>query len=264
MCSTVFIAAGGYAINDYFDRKIDRVNKPNAVIVGRFIYPRHAMAWHLIFSISGVILGTWLAWKSGQLYLSLVFFIVSGLLWFYSTTYKREVLLGNVIVSLLAAFVPFLVLLFELPLLAREYGQRIVPITRNLMIWVLGFSVLAFLINLAREIIKDAADFEGDQAYGKRTIPVVWGVPYARWFAASCVAAAMILLAVAWLFFVRDVYTLAYFSALLVLPLGIVLYLLWPGKGHTSWGLISTVLKIVMLAGMGYMVVANLIINYVL
>jgi 4-hydroxybenzoate polyprenyltransferase len=78
--ATVLITAGGYAINDYFDRKLDRVNKPQSLIVGRLIYPRHAMAYHLFFSIIGVILGSWVAFRSGQLYLSLIFFMVSGML----------------------------------------------------------------------------------------------------------------------------------------------------------------------------------------
>ncbi len=97
-------------------------------------------------------------------------------MWFYSTTYKREFLLGNFIVALLTALVPFLVLLYELPLLAREYGSQFTPMTKYLMIWVLGFSLFAFLLNLVREIVKDAEDLEGDRAYGKRTIAVVWGM----------------------------------------------------------------------------------------
>lgn len=158
VAATVLIAAGGYVINDYFDRKMDRVNKPGSVIVGKLIYPRHAMAYHLIFSISGVLIGTWVSFRAGLLFLSLIFYMVSGLLWFYSTTYKRELLLGNIIVALLTALVPFLVLLYELPLLARNYGAMASPVVRYLLIWVLGFSLFAFMLNLIREIIKDAED----------------------------------------------------------------------------------------------------------
>ncbi|HEX2394161.1 MAG TPA: geranylgeranylglycerol-phosphate geranylgeranyltransferase, partial [Bacteroidales bacterium] len=165
--STVFIAAGGYAINDYFDRKIDMINKPDSMVVGTHIYPRHAMAWHLIFTITGVILGAFVAIRLGLAYLSLIFFMVSGLLWFYSTTYKSELLLGNIIVALLTALVPFIVLVFEIPLLAKEYGSPFREISKYLIFWITGFSLFAFLLNLTREIVKDAQDFEGDQAYGK-------------------------------------------------------------------------------------------------
>jgi 4-hydroxybenzoate polyprenyltransferase len=260
--ATVFITAGGYAINDYFDRKIDRVNKPQSLVVGRLIFPRHAMAYHLFFSIAGVILGTWVAIRSGELYLSLVFFMVSGLLWFYSTIYKRELLLGNIIVALLTALVPFLVLLFELPLLARNYGSAVSQPTHYLMILVLGFSLFAFLLNLVREIVKDAEDFEGDRAYGKKTIAVIWGVKTARWISVSLIGLAILLLTFAWLWFVRNNVTLLYFLFMLAIPLLIAaIFLLYSGD-RKLFHKVSNLLKMIMLAGLGYMIVLFLIISY--
>lgn len=259
--ATVLITAGGYAINDYFDRKLDRVNKPQSLIVGRLIYPRHAMAYHLFFSIVGVILGSWVAFRSGQLYLSLVFFMVSGMLWFYSTTYKRELLLGNIIVALMTALVPFLVLLFELPLLARHYGSDVNPLTKYLLIWVLGFSLFAFLLNLTREIVKDAEDFEGDEAYGKRTIPVAWGMPAARWITSAFIVLTIVMLLLAWMLFIPDTITLLYFLLALIFPLLYILFVLFRYRDRNSWHRASSVLKLVMLAGLGYMVVVNLVIR---
>lgn len=259
--ATVFTAAAGYAINDYFDRKMDQVNKPESLIVGRLIYPRHAMAYHLFFSISGALIGTWVSYKAGLLYLSLVFYMVSGLLWFYSTTYKREFLLGNVIVALLTALVPFLVLLYELPLLARTYGQHVIPVVHNLLIWFLGFSLFAFLLNFAREVVKDAEDFEGDQAYGKRSVPVVWGMVAARWISTVVIVVSILLLGLAWHFFIPDLITLWYFICLLVLPLGIVILMIYRADTPKHFHRASAALKVIMLFGLLYMVVVNYIIS---
>jgi len=259
--ATVFISAGGYAINDYFDRKIDRINKPGSLIVGIHIYPRHAMAYHLFFSISGVLLGTYVAFRIGQIYLCLVFFMVSGLLWFYSTTYKRELLLGNVIVALLTALVPFMVLLFEMPLLAREYGSSANEITRYLMIWVVGFSLFAFLLNLTREIVKDAQDFEGDQAYGKRTVAVAWGIKAARRIAVMLILITIALLVIAWLKFIGDRATLIYFSVMIVIPLFYVAFMLLKPEEESVYPKVNFLLKIIMITGLGYSVAANLIIK---
>jgi 4-hydroxybenzoate polyprenyltransferase len=259
--ATIFIAAGGYAINDYFDRKIDRVNKPGAQIVGTLIYPRHAMAYHLVFTILGVILGTWVALMAGELYLSLVFFIVSGLLWFYSTSYKHELLFGNVVVALLTALVPFIVLLFELPLLARNYGANINYILPVLMKWVLGFSLFAFLVNLIREIVKDAEDFEGDQAYGKKTIPVVWGMRAAKSISLLLIALTGALFVIAWFNFVPDFTSLIYFVAFIIIPLIVTGILLFRGNDIQNYHKASLWLKLIMLTGLGYMIVVNLLIN---
>jgi len=259
--ATVFITAGGYAINDYFDRKIDRVNKAGTQIVGTLIYPRHAMAYHLVFTILGLILGTWVALKSGELYLSLVFFIVSGLLWFYSTSYKHELLFGNVVVALLISLVPFVVLLFELPLLARAYGANFNYVLPVLMKWVLGFSLFAFLVNLIREIIKDAEDFEGDQAYGKKTIAVVWGLGAARSISIVLIALTVALFTLAWLKFVPDFTSLIYFVLFIIMPLIVTGILLFRRTGTQTYHKASLWLKLIMLSGLGYMIIVNLLIN---
>ncbi len=259
--ATVFITAGGYVINDYFDRKIDRVNKPGNQIVGALIYPRHAMAYHMVFTILGVILGTWVALKAGELYLSLVFFIVSGLLWFYSTSYKHELLLGNVMVALLTSLVPFIVLLFELPMLARAYGTNINYVLPVLMKWVLGFSLFAFLVNLIREIVKDSEDFEGDQAYGKKTIPVVWGMGAARSISLLLIALTVALFVIAWIMFVPDFTSLVYFVVFIILPLVVTAILLVRETGTQAYHRASLWLKLIMLTGLGYMVIVNLLIN---
>jgi 4-hydroxybenzoate polyprenyltransferase len=261
VAATVCIAAGGYAINDYFDRKIDRVNKPDSLIVGKKIYPRRAMAWHLFFTLAGILIGTYVALKIGEVYLSLVFFMTSGLLWFYSTTYKRQLLLGNIIVALFTGGVPFLVLLYELPLLAHNYGAQATPISRYLMIWVLGFSLFAFLLNLIREIVKDTEDFKGDHAFGKRTVPVVWGTGAVRVISLVLISATIALLVFAWYFFVRDNITLVYFLLTLILPLIIAAVLILKGSEQKQWHQISTLLKIIMLAGLVYMAIVKLIID---
>ena len=105
VAATVFITAGGYVINDYFDIKTDLINK-GKVIVGTKIPRRQAMMWHNIFNIAGVSIGFYISWKAGYLWLGTLFLIVSGLLYFYSASYKRQFLIGNIIVAILTAMVP--------------------------------------------------------------------------------------------------------------------------------------------------------------
>lgn len=259
--STVLITAGGYAINDYFDRKIDVINKPDNLVVGVTVFPRHAMAWHLALTITGVMLGSFVSIRTGQAYLSLTFFMASGLLWFYSTTYKRQLLLGNVMIALLTGLVPFIVLVFELPLLTREYGSPFHDISRYVGLWVSGFAFFAFMVNLVREIVKDAQDYEGDRIYGKNTIPVAWGTKAAQRISVTLVVLTIVLLYYAWARFIRDYFTLIYFSAAIVIPLIFVIYILMRGDNKSSYRSANMILKIVMVTGMGYAIVANLIVN---
>ena len=105
--STVFIAAGGYVINDYFDIRTDLINR-GEVIVGKRITRRKAMMWHNILNIAGVAAGFYISYRVGYFWIGIIFLMVSGLLYFYSATYKRQLLVGNIVVAILTAMVPLI------------------------------------------------------------------------------------------------------------------------------------------------------------
>ena len=126
--SVVLIAAGGYAINDYFDRKIDLLNKPDKVVVGTHFDSRKAMTIHNLFTFIGLIIGLYLSYDIGYISFSFIFAIITGALWFYSTVYKRQLIVGNIIIALLTAVVPFMVLLYDLPPINKHY---ILVFTKN-------------------------------------------------------------------------------------------------------------------------------------
>ena len=71
--STILIAASGYIINDYYDVKIDLVNKPERVVIGRYIKRRWALAIHQVFNGSGILLGLLVSKKVALVNLSAVF-----------------------------------------------------------------------------------------------------------------------------------------------------------------------------------------------
>ena len=177
--ATLCIAGGGYVINDYFDRKADLINRPGKVILGRILSRRIGIFWHAVLTSVGVLLGTYVSYKLGNLKYCLVFFIISGLLWFYSTTYKRQVLLGNLVVAFLVACVPLLVLFYELPVIRHHDYTKLIKMysgeIKYLVFWIAGYSVFAFILTLMREIVKDLEDYEGDFAFGRQTIPISWG-----------------------------------------------------------------------------------------
>jgi 4-hydroxybenzoate polyprenyltransferase len=118
--STVFIAAAGYVINDYFDTRTDRINRPESVVIDKGIKRRVAMALHVLFNFIGIGIGIYLGYKAGEYKLALLHVFAAGLLWFYSTDFKKQFLIGNIIVSLLTACVPMVVPFFEIPLAKTE------------------------------------------------------------------------------------------------------------------------------------------------
>jgi 4-hydroxybenzoate polyprenyltransferase len=264
MLSTVFITAAGYVINDYFDRKTDMVNRPDTVVIGKIINRRWAMALHLVFNFIGVGLGTYLCFYIKVPYLSVIFLIIVGLLWFYSTTYKRQFLLGNLMVAFLTALVPIMVGLFEVPLLNVEYAYYIINYKINfkyVLISTSGFACFAFITTLIREIIKDAEDFEGDAAYGRNSVPIVLGMKNTKIILYSLIVitlSALVFSIVQFLHIDKSgsfiLISVVYTSVLaaLYIFLGIKLFLA-ETKKHFHFTSLFT--KIIMLAGLGYSVV---------
>lgn len=159
--STVFIAAAGYIINDYYDVKIDLINKPDRVVVGKSIRRRHALFLHWALSVSGVVLGFAAGWRVGA-----VHFFCGFLLWWYSNQLKRLPLVGNISVALLTALSVFVV-----AILFNPYSKII-----------LMYALFAFFINMLREVVKDMEDLKGDDTFGCRTLPIVWGLRPTKMF----------------------------------------------------------------------------------
>jgi 4-hydroxybenzoate polyprenyltransferase len=225
--STVCIAAAGYIINDYFDIKIDIVNKPERVVVGRYLKRRWAMGAHQVLNVFGAILGLLV---SPWIFLINVFSIT--LLWFYSERFKRKAFIGNFIVSLLTGL--------SILILTIHF-----PENRHL---VFIYAVFSFFISLIREIVKDMEDMKGDAAHGCRTIPIVWGVPRTRTFLYG-----IIFLFVMTLFLMAKVLdnpVLIWLFLLLLIPIAYMVFKLSRSDTKREFRQISNLCKIIMLLGL--------------
>ena len=184
--------------------------------------------------------------------------MVSGSLWFYSTTYKNQFLLGNLIIAILVALVPLILLLFEMPLLAKAYRLQIIANSislRSMVLWIGGYTIFAFVTNLIREIVKDIEDFEGDFVFGRKTIPIIWNVNGAK--AIVSVLNIFILISATYILITNSVEVLAliYGVIVIILPLIYFQYLLIKAQHVEEYHRLSTLLKVVMVLGLGFCVV---------
>lgn len=261
--ATVCITAGGYVINDYFDIKTDLINR-GQVLVGTKISRRKAIMWHSIFNVIGVGAGFYVSWRANYFWLGIFFLIVSGLLYFYSASYKRQFLIGNIVVAFLTALVPMLVAVFEWSALYRHYAPNVVemPSLRLIFGWIGGFSIFAFLTSMSREIIKDIEDFEGDMAYGRNTVPVITGIPASKIIVALISVITILLLYFVWYSYLNDRITLIYLTATIVLPHLYVLYQLFRSRSRRELHSASNLMKIIMFAGILYSLVVKAILTW--
>lgn len=181
LISMVFIAAGGYVINDYFDVEIDKANKPNKLIVSKIFSSNVTKFFYIILTFIGIVTGlasSILILDSRFYLLFTILLLLVCLLYSYSANYKKKLIIGNLIVSLSVAFAVFLPWLFEILYLSNNslilYAVKDTII--SILPFVLFYTAFAFFMTLIREIVKDAEDFKGDLLTHCRTIPIVFGI----------------------------------------------------------------------------------------
>ena len=231
VASTVMIAAAGYIINDYYDIKIDLINKPDRVVIGKTITRRYAIFFHTVISVTGVGMGLLINWKVGA-----VNFVSVFLLWLYSNNLKRLPLIGNLVVSLLAGLSIFL-----LSFLYEQY----LPL-------VMTYSLFAFFMTLIREIVKDMEDMKGDTTFGCRTLPIVWGIRKTKSFLYGTILVFSFL--VLWLDYQQLKISWIYFIPLLFVPMSILFYRLLKADTKKEFYQLSQLCKIIMLLGICSMI----------
>ncbi len=193
----VLVAAGGNIINDYFDIRADRINKPNKLIVGKYIKKRWAIVFHWTLNLIAFLIACYLSSAYNTYWYVFLILVYINVLWVYSMYFKRKFFIGNFLVAALTGLVPIVCGIHFLGLTTpynnTNFFNQYLPDESwlseiNLKIFfVLTFSFFAFALNFVREIIKDIEDVKGDLVLRAKTIPIVLGVQKSKWIAITCV-----------------------------------------------------------------------------
>lgn len=256
--STVMIAAAGYIINDYFDVKIDRVNKPERMVIDKGIKRRVAMGAHTVINMLAIAIALGVSYSVGYWKLAVLHFICAAGLWFYSTNFKRMFLVGNFVIALFTALVPLTVGIYELLLAYKHYYliDETIDLT-NIWRWVFGLTFFAFITTLLREIIKDMEDYEGDKEYGCYTMPIAIGIPTSKWIVVILSLATMGALGyIQYLQYqIEDTVSIIYFTISMQIPFLFLIYKVLSAKEKTQFRLAGNTAKFIMFTGVSYLFV---------
>ena len=235
----VLLTAGGNFINDYFDVRVDRINKPDAVYVETQVKRRVVILAHIVTTALGILISFFVG-KSMHSYLPFIIAIgVSIALGLYTPFFKKRVLSGNLLVSLCIGVIPI---------------WSVWPHLSNIHIgfWTSIFSVFAFSVNFSREIVKDIEDVDGDAAENYKTLPVVMGTQTARIYALLFLFSALTTAGVT-LFIAATQHhslgTLYLIGMGMCLPLVISLFAVFMANSKEGFHKASLILKITMAVG---------------
>lgn len=179
--STVLIAAAGNIINDYFDVRADRINRPQRLIIGKHIKKRWAILNHWILNFIAFVMAIYLSYIYETFWYLFIHLLSINLLWYYSMQLKRTAVLGNITIAILTGLVPVLVGIFYWQQINWELTINYYPFNlsevKDFPIYIsIGLGLFGFFLNWSREIVKDIEDIEGDKALKAKTLPIVLGV----------------------------------------------------------------------------------------
>lgn len=244
---TVAIAGAGNVVNDIFDEVVDRINKPDKMIVWRLIPEKTAYNFYIILNVVGVGLGFYLANTIGHAGLTAAFIAISALLYIYATHVKSMVLVGNVLISFLVAMSLIVLILFDIyPAIDTDEMTLQIKASKIVLLYA-GF---AFYINLIREIVKDIQDIDGDKNGGRNSLPITFGRKRTTYVV--FVLGALGFLSTLW--FTYDLLYIYkwlsfYFIFLIAAPLLFFCIKAWNAKSKKDFSFLSLLLKIIMLLG---------------
>lgn len=221
------------------------------------------MILHILFNTIGLILGIYLALKCHSFWLLLFQIISILLLWFYSTHFKKQLLTGNIIVSLLTATIPIMPMVYDYCLTGEIDSITMLIVgsfIKSLVIIIIGYSAFAFLTSFAREVIKDMEDYKGDVQTGCKTMPIVWGMITSKvvTFFTILITIGLLLLAIFKFYKEQQFIAVYYILGLVVLPLILLTIQTVRAKTSRDFKMASLLLKLIMLFGIAF----TLIIKY--
>lgn len=229
--ATVMVAAAGYIINDYYDVKIDLINKPERVVIGKLVKRRVAMGANIVINVLALGIAAYLGWR-----VLLTIFVSIFLLWWYSNRLKRMPLIGNLTIAVLTALTLFIVVIYTQVRLGEIYI----------------YASFAFFITLIREIIKDMEDVKGDASFGCYTLPIAWGIRRTKLLIYALIVSFISNLAVSFFFLAESV--VAYLALVIFFPIAWLIVRLYQADRVRDFRFLSHLCKAIMLIGVLSMV----------
>lgn len=269
IATTASIAAGGFVINDYYDMRIDEINHPLKRIVGNEIEKHQVMNLYIGLFIISIVLSLALGFVSGNFSNSFILATVIGLLWFYSSSYKRTLVIGNLIISLAVALIPFFLAIYESKYIMPWYAEKLTmngivvtfeklneatpTITANYII--VGYvSLFVFATTFVHEIVRSLYEEKGEREMECHSFPIVYGQNTAKLICYAMLALINIVCFVSIInnFEVLRLNTVSYYLCTVMALSGALVMFLKSAENPKDYNICLTIAKLLIFSGVAY------------
>ncbi len=186
--TTVFIALGGFLVNDYFDVKIDRINRPITRLVDLFVSRDTIFNAYVGVTAVAIICAGWLSYLASAFDYFFIFVAVIGVLWFYSSSYKRTVW-GSLLLAISVAMIPVIVCMYDnwfilMTEVSKQIGENEMAALSAFLNDVLKkagiFGLLLAMWTIIIDIIRAMIEEKGEREMECHSLPIVYGHTVAK------------------------------------------------------------------------------------
>ena len=222
----VFVIAGGYIINNFYDAKVDKINRPLKAGIDNYIKQSTILRFYFFLNFIGFCFGTLISLKAALFFAVYIFSI-----WFYSHKLKKHPLVG-VISAAVLTILPF----FAVFVYFENFSE---------IIFV--YAVFLFLVIVVREFVKDLQNIKGAIVNNYSTFPVVYGEKKTKQLAILLLIFTCIPIAV--LFSYPALSDMRYYFYFALIVLAFVSVYLWKSKTRAHYRTLHNTLKLLLFIG---------------
>ncbi len=247
LSSLLFIAAAGYIINDIYDLESDKINKPQAVIIGSKISETSALKIYFLFNVMGLVLAYYLSYAINHLNYALLFLGLAFGLLKYSQSWKTIFILKNISVAFLVSSSILILGFYDVfPSTNHDNASNQYLVLNCIIVYF----IFSFLTNLIREIVKDIEDVIGDEKRKTRTLISVYGIKKTKLIIGFLNAILIFLIAYfTYQYFRFKVLPFSYMMGFVLIPSVLNLAFLTKAKTKKDFENSSRLLKLLMIFG---------------
>ncbi|TDQ22852.1 geranylgeranylglycerol-phosphate geranylgeranyltransferase [Tenacibaculum caenipelagi] len=224
--ATVCVVASGYIINNFYDKKADKINRPIKTGIDSYVKQETKLRLYFLLNFIGFGFGWLVSWRAALFFAVYIFGI-----WFYSHKLKKYSLIGLISATVLT-ILPFFVIFVHY---------------KNFSKVIFVHAIFLFLVIMIRELIKDLENIKGAIANNYNTFPVKYGERNTKKLVILLMTLTLIPIGI--LYNYPAIEYMKYYFYLAAITLIFVGIYIWKSTQNNQYRLVHNILKILLLIG---------------
>lgn len=224
--ASVCVVAAGYIINNFYDVKVDKINRPLKTNIDNYVKQSTKLTLYFVLNALGFLFGLLISVKAALFFSVYIFGI-----WFYSHKLKKYPLIGLIVVTTLTLLPFFAVFVYF----------------KNFSKIIFVHAIFLFLVLMVRELLKDLQNLKGAIVNDYDSFPIVYGEKRTKQF--SIFLLLLTLIPVIILFNYPEISYMKYYFYFALIVLVFLGTYLWSSTNTNQYRLMHNVLKVLLLIG---------------